>query len=476
MSGAAPNAAFGAAPSGVMARLRGKDEGASATAAGLALATAAFFFTLHPRLGVVDVDGYAYAMGARSLRAGLGYRGLMGDPFNHWPPGYSLILSLFSDPLVGAWIVNGLAYAAAVGLLHLLARRAGWTWQAALGLSVGLGAGFLRNLASVVHADILTYALFFAALILALSRPGRLTPALIWAALTPVKFIAVAFLPPAALADLAAEPKAVWGLVRRYLAPTLIVAAATGAVIAYNIATIGVWMSASHARPSLAGLGAAAGAFVVSIPRELLFGWYGSLAGPLPRAAFGLTLAVLAACAIALKPMAQGRWLRIYGAGFLVCCVVLLCVRSYEPSARLSAYGLVALIVGFQPLRWANWPWLLYGALSLAVAGADIATQNDLGANDPRYERLAHEVAAFDRSGSAIATNSFHILDLHAGLPTVWVARWADAAPYKELLWVRLPSYDAIASSVTPLPAPPALWRPVKAFDGAVLYRRSATP
>ena len=462
-----------AAPSGLLAWLRGKDDFAVVTTLALATVASGLFFVLQPRLGVSDGDGYAYIMGARNLRAGLGYRGLMGDPFNHWPPGYSILLSLFSDQLVGAWIINGLFYGAAVGLLYLLTRRAGWTWQAGLGLSVGMGAGFLRLVAACVHADIMTYAAFLGALVICLARPSRIAPAAIWAALVPVKFIAVAFLPPAALADLVADPKAFWRLVLRYLPAAALVALTTGALIAYNLSTIGTWMADSHAQPTLKDLEAGVVAFAVSIPRELLFSWYGSLGGLVPKIAFGLTLLTLAVCALAAKPMVQGRWLRIYGLGFLACCVVLLCVRSFDPSARLSAYGVIAFMVGFQPLRWANWTWLFYAALSLAVAGYGLATQNNLGANDPRYARLAAEVGAYDHSASVIASNSFHILDLHANLPSVPVASWGEAAPEKELLWVTLPNYDAIATAVTPLPAPPAGWVRVQAFDGGALYRRT---
>jgi hypothetical protein len=463
-----------AAPTGLLTRLKGRDDGATALALLVALIAAAAFFAMQPRLGILDADGYAYAMGARDIRAGLGYRGLMGDPFNHWPPGYSLILSLFADPVGAAWVINGLSFGATLGLLYLLARRHDWTWAAALGLSAGLGAGFFRIVASDVHADILTYAVFLGGLILATARPARTLPAIAWSVLIPIKFIAVAFLPPAVLADFVAAPKDVWGLVRRYLPGGLIAIAITAAVLVYNQVTIGTWMSASHASSSLRDLIAGAKGFVISIPREFLFGWYGSLAGLLPKLFFGASMVLLAICALSLKPSANGRWLRWYGAGFLVCCVVLLCVRSFDPSVRLSAYGLVALLVGMRPLRWANWAWLLYGLVALAAAGVDAATTNDLGANDPRYAQLASQVGAYDKDRDVVASNAYHLLDLHAGIPSAPVSDYADAAPYKLFFWVTLPSYDAVATTVAPMPAPPAGWCKVRQFEGGALYQRCA--
>jgi hypothetical protein len=471
--GAAPAAA--AAP-GLLGRLRGKDEGAAAGAVLIGLVAVTLFCVAQPRLGITDVDGYAYAMGGRDIRAGLGYRGLAGDSFAHWPPGYSLILSLGSDPLVVAWAVNGISFGVTLALVFLLARRVGWTWQAAAGLSVGLGAGFFHAMAATVHADILTYALFLAALIPATARPGRTLPGAVWAVLTPLKFIAVAFLPAAFLADLASAPKTFWRLVLRYLPAGLITAALTGAVLVYNQLTIGTWMAASHASPSLHDLALGARSFVVSIPREFLFSWYGALTGLWPKLTLGVTLALLGVCAVSMKPAASGRWLRLYGAGFLVCCAILLCVRSFDPSVRLSGYGLVALVLGFRPLRWANWAWLAFALVSLATAVAGDLVHNNLGSNDPRYVRLAGEVAASHPGPGVIASNAFYILDLHAGVASAPISDYADAAPYQLLLRVTLPSYDSLATTVAPLAPPPALWCLEKTFAGAELYRRCAAP
>src|ERR1035438_2308209 len=100
----------------------------------LACLSILFMFLLHPRLGIRDVDGYSYIMGARSLHLGIGYRSLAGEPFNHWPPGYSLLLSPFQNPVSAALILNYLSFGTTVGLLYYLLRRSEWTWQAALGL------------------------------------------------------------------------------------------------------------------------------------------------------------------------------------------------------------------------------------------------------------------------------------------------------------------------------------------------------
>src|SRR6266576_3067063 len=107
----------------------------------LACVAISLLFVLHPRLGVRDEDGYAYIMGARSLHEGNGYRSLTGEAFNHWPPGYSLLLSVFPDGIAAATVINYLSFGAAVGLLYYLLRQSGWSWQAAGGFAIVLASG-----------------------------------------------------------------------------------------------------------------------------------------------------------------------------------------------------------------------------------------------------------------------------------------------------------------------------------------------
>jgi len=114
----------------------------------LASLCSSLMFALHPRLGVRDVDGYAYIMGANSLHRGTGYRGLTGELFNDWPPGHSLLLSTFGDTLSAAMIVNYVSLGLAVALIYLILRRSGWSWQAGAGFSKVLAFGFFRSLAN----------------------------------------------------------------------------------------------------------------------------------------------------------------------------------------------------------------------------------------------------------------------------------------------------------------------------------------
>jgi hypothetical protein len=227
-----------------------------------------FMFLLHPRLGIRDVDGYAYIMGARSLHQGTGYRSLTGEALNHWPPGYSLLLSAFRNPVPAALVLNYLSFGAAVSLLYYLFLRVGWTWQAGLGFSVTLGSGFFRLLANMAHADMLTYALFLAAICFAIQRPSRTLPGLIWASLVPLKYIAIIFLPPSIAADMISGRQDWKSLLRSYIPAVIATALSIISIIAFNFLTIRMLFSSSHLASSVTVLELGVKSFIVSIPRS----------------------------------------------------------------------------------------------------------------------------------------------------------------------------------------------------------------
>jgi hypothetical protein len=274
-------------------------------------------FLLHPRLGIRDGDGYAYIMGARSLRQGNGYRDLAGVGFNHWPPGYSILLSAFRDSVRAALVLNYLFFGVTVGLLYYLLRQFGWDRQAALGFTVVLGSGFFRLISNEAHADILTYALFFAAIALAIRGLGRSLPGLIWAFLIPIKLIAVIFLPPSFVADAVVKREGWKRLLRSYAPAAVLTAIAVGSVMAFNALTLGAL--ASNAKSSARTLVWGVERFVASIPRDFLFDWHGTVSAPFPKVALPLCILLAGICFASLRPSPDGRWLRIYGVSYFIC-------------------------------------------------------------------------------------------------------------------------------------------------------------
>jgi hypothetical protein len=430
-------------------------------------------FVLHPNLAIRDADGFAYIMGARSLHDGNGYQSLIGEPLNHWPPGYSLLLSPFKDSIFAATIINYCSFGATVGLIYYLLRRSAWSWQAAFGLTLVLASGFLRLLANSAHADVLTYAVFLAGICAATHfREIRFLPSLIWASLIPVKYIAVVFLPAAFGADLFVSRWDWRRLLRSYGPGVVVGGCAVAVILIFNILTIHVWMSSSHQPPSLETLMAGARSFVVSFPREFLFNWHGSISEPFPRVAFPVCLVLAVICLISLRPSRPQNWFLVYGLLCVGCSGLLLGVRSYIPTNRLVGYGLIVLFFGFRPSRWANPFWLIYGFASVAVAVVNALTVNSLGSMDPRYADLASQVRDYYKGSGTIATNSFHILDLNAKIPSTPVEDSNEAANYDTFLWVTLPTYDPGSSAVTPVARPGRDWCEQKQFAGGVLFTR----
>jgi hypothetical protein len=212
--------------------------------------------------------------------------------------------------------------------------------------------------------------------------------------------------------------------------------------------------------------------FLFSIPREFLFDWHGTLHSALPITLFLACASLLCAAALAMRPTPGGSWYLAYGVLFIVGSGLLLLVRAFTPHVRLLAYGPIATFVGLRPQPWANKLLLLYGLISLGTGILNAATVNSLGSMDPRYRQLAVEVAAAHPGKEAIATNSFHILDIHANIPSVPVQDYGEASGLNEFLWVTLPNFDPVATAVTPMDRPGPEWCETNKFSGGVLFKR----
>jgi hypothetical protein len=114
----------------------------------------------------------------------------------------------------------------------------------------------------------------------------------------------------------------------------------------------------------------------------------------------------------------------------------------------------------------------LYGLVSLITGVVNGITVNSLGSNDPRYAELAAQFRLQYGRSNIVATNSFHILDLHANIPSIPVSNYAETNPYQEFFWVTLPQFDAVATSVTAMPHPGQEWCEERRLNGGVLFAR----
>ncbi len=435
-------------------------------AVALSAGTSVLLLVLHPRIGVRDSDAVAYLTGAMSLAAGRGYVDLLGHPLNHWPPGYSWLLSMWQDPLRGSQLINYSAGGACAALLFRLARLLGWASTPALCVTAVLTTGFLRGVATNASPDVLTYAGFlWAATAWARTRGDAPGPYLAWSALIPVKLIAALFAP----AGLAA---AWWASGRpRPLAISAAAVgwtAAVGGVLSFNHFTAHEVASGSYRPASVASMLHFLQSTTLGLPRTWLAFWYGSVVSwpVLPAILVTVLIAVWAYAGLAADRSA--RPVRALGIALLGLCVSLAALVDYG-GWRLIGYAAITLLLGFRPAhRLRAWP--LYAAASLVLACVNARAVNSLGANDPRYAELAHAaVGAGARPG--IATNSFHLLDVHQGVGSRPVTRLDDVRE-DWFLRVDLPAYDAVATTVWPVPTPSPGWCQTAAFPGGALFHR----
>lgn len=441
----------------------------------LGFSAAGLFALLHPRVGILDVDAYAYVVGAYSIRQGKGYTDLFGASLYHWPPGFSLLLSVFTDPIAAAWVINLLALGLAVALAFELVRRLGWQTIAAVGIALAVGFGLFRDLALGAKPDDLTYAFFLAGVLLFNfpNHRARLTACFIWSALIPFKYIAVVFVPAALSADFLARIPADRLSWRERAGAVVFWLGGLGLVLAFNMLTTGTLVSSSHALSSAGGLLRNLADFGISVGRSLLSPWYGTILTPLVFVGFLVLLLLGLSCLSILRPTPQGRLDRYLGVLTLVFSGLLLLVRDFDAGVRLTGYGLLILATGFVPILRLSWLWLVYGAAMFVSASINLVAANSYGANDPRYQQLSLVIQP-SLPPAPVLSNSFHLLDIHihhASMPVDSVQGLQDGNS-NYFFRVTLPAYDAIATTVIPMDEPGSGWCIAAEVEGGKLYRR----
>lgn len=140
----------------------------------LAVYVAVYTFAPRPEGGGGDPYYYIYA--SQTVREGKGFRNfpdappetiaLIGEPdgiFATWPPGYPLLLALFTYPLIGAWVINAAAFAVSVVAAYGLARDFKVPPLVAGAVAV---AWLVSTPAQIIYRAIMTEGIFVAVLIL----------------------------------------------------------------------------------------------------------------------------------------------------------------------------------------------------------------------------------------------------------------------------------------------------------------------
>ena len=435
-------------------------------------------FWMQPRISVSDSDACAYTEGACSMQDGRGYVDARGYRLNHWPPGYSWLLSLFPDPLRGALVINYLALGVAVAFIYLLTQNAGWRPLASSGAALALGFGFFRSIAIFAKPDILAYALFLVGMrcLGGENNRWRTLGGCLWSALIPVKLMAVVFAPALVLVDCIVLRDS-----RKSLRPlhcALIVgiwSMAVAVVVGFNYHTMGVALPATHEAGNFRTCVSETVQFCVTFFRSFLANWYGSVWKIRALVPFALTVLSALACLITLRPYPEGKRYAWLGITMLGMTWALEMVRHFSGDSRLTGYGLLLVLLAFRPAASSGKYWLTYAGLTILLTLTNVFTTNSLGVNDPRYAHVAQEFAAAHVSPELLYTNSYRVLDVHARLPSIAVDRLEDVPPGAIFLRIVLPSYDAIQRTTWTIEEPPADWQTIARWKDAILYRRPAS-
>lgn len=443
--------------------------------AGIFLASVLGIWLLHPRIGIPDVDAHASIVGAHSLKRGHGYHDLHGAPVNHWPPGYSWLISLAPNPVIAAQVINYLAFGGAVTMLFVLALHTGWPARLAVSFAVAFGFGLPRLLACMSKPDILTFFVFLlgAWLYVEKGKFGRLLACFLWSALIPLKLIAVVFAPGVLLADgWLNGNRNFWSRLPQHIIAGSFWLLFLSATLAFNYFTIHTWSSPSYVDPSVIGFMNEIKRFGSALFVGILAVWYGPIRGLHVVVPVVITIWLGVAALSTVKTSPSGKPLLAMGIGILVTSWLLETVRLYYADARLMGYGILLVLLGFVPGGRSIWLWHLYALATLALAIYNVTTTTSVGTNHRAYEQVARRIAAVRLPEGPIVSNSFHILDVHAGIPTR-PAVSLDQVPRGTIyVEITLPNYDTLAKTVGPAPAVDSSWREIASVEGARIYQK----
>lgn len=434
-----------------------------------------------PRASITDCDAEAYAMGASSLRAGLGYAEPGGDGLNHWPPGYSWLLSLFADATAAAWWINLAALGAASWLLFALAVRAGWSGWRGLALTAIVGGGFFMRLGHEVKPDVLAYAGFLAASLSMFSerRVWRVVGLALASVLIPVKLIAMTFAPGLLLADwirlgLARFLKTRWIEV---LTASVVWAAAVGFILWFNMKGLHTSVPQSHAQATLATFTGEIQRFVEACLRAGIAQWQGSIR-PLPiLSLFAVTLAAGIACLLTLRRNAGQDARTLWAQGWAVFALgwAMEAYRSFFAGPRLMGYGMLLLVLALRPAldkKSVRWLWVAYALLTLASTGLNRLTLSRAGINEPWIVAESHAAAASLPAAERIVySNAWRLLDVHAARASKQVAA-LDEVPSGAFYWHmdKPEPNDSLVLRNVPEPGPG--WEVIARLPHSTIYRK----
>lgn len=440
------------------------------------LLVAVIFMIARERISITDIDAISYIEGAHSLQLHKTYAATSGEAINHWPPGYSLILSIFEEPINGAMTINSFSLGVAVVALWSILRASGWTLIPRLGLVLVMGAGFFRAIATFAKPDIFTYALFLVGVYLYM-RPGhaRRISFVVWSFLIPVKLIAVVFIPSALVADLIGK-KGRGIKLQEWIFPVICWTIGVISIALYNLLTIGTVIPISHGISSVSHIPAALVQFVTSIARDFLASWYGTIREPSYLLVFGVTLLVAIASLTTLRANKTNTRLLIFGLAVLASSALLALVRTFYTDARLLGYGVIVTIASLRVIRRFQGLWLVYGVITVCSFVYGIAVTSQYGINHPAYIALTEEVLEQLPEGSdyKIYTNTDRLFSVLGGVSADLVDESDISAISGDdvLIRVLLPNFDEIMTPIHPLDLSADDWCPIRITDTYEILQR----
>ena len=379
-------------------------------------------FYLYPNIAVSDCDAEAYLMGSVSIKNGNGYVNLKGDPLNTWPPGFSYILSFFSNPFLAVKIINCISLSLASLLVFVICVVFNWPILLSFLITMSFSFGFLINISLNAKPDIFCYSIFMLAFLLFLNRYFYIKAIglLFLACLVPIKLIALSF-SPGLLFGYLIYSQIKFSISNIFLCLIGFVFWLFGltSVLLFNYLTVGT-LNYSHSHPGvIVNFSNEIQRFFLDFFRSGMVTWYGSIR-PFPNYIF-----FFLCFGFCLNAIRTFKFVKFSNLAFLCgLCVfgfawIMQLYGHYDGSSRLLGYGMFLMLFCLVPSNSFAWAGAFLAIFVSLLANH--ATGSRYGLNDPVYKQIATEVVQFIPPGKTINSNANNLLDVLVGVPTHFV-------------------------------------------------------
>ena len=430
------------------------------------------FYSQNLVISVTDIDAINYIEGALSIINGNGYKDLNSNSITHWPPGYSYLLSFFfKSPLYNSYIINGVSLAICSVFIFNLLLKFKWDFFVSLSIVSFLTFGFLYSISIFAKPDIFSYAIFFIAIRLYISKLfyKQIFALILLCFLIFFKSIAVAFFPSFLIAKFINNNfKFSKQEILSFILLSLLYFLVISIVLKNSLEISGSLISDTHPDPTFIKFLAEIKRFIYDFFRMFLFNWYGSI--KVSKFIISLLILSIALSIFCFKDLFFKRNILTDIALIIFLLIWLMqFIKIFHATPRLMAYSFIVFIIGcnIHYINIKKWSLLMLMSFSSLIFQNQIVSH--YGINHPQYKKIVIEISPHIPKNHTIYTNALKIFDIQ-NIKTITSSKWPVSKKNTCLIKVDIKNFDNLLNVIYKFDDQNIDWFLIKKINNAELY------